>query len=37
MSAGVAAAALLAPTSLVSTREMDGPVIANFVGKIAFA
>src|SRR5258708_16230774 len=26
-----------APTSLVSTREMDGPVIADFVGKIALA
>jgi anti-sigma B factor antagonist len=26
-----------APASLVSTREMDGPVIADFVGKIALA
>jgi hypothetical protein len=26
-----------APTSLVTTREMDGPVIADFVGKIALA
>jgi anti-sigma B factor antagonist len=26
-----------APTSLVSTREMDGPMIADFAGKIALA
>jgi anti-sigma B factor antagonist len=26
-----------APTSLVTTREIDGPVIADFVGKIALA